>query len=203
MREQSKWGETEKCGWRCFALVHVGWMTGQESPSPPHQAWLPFPSSVSPWLVLGSLRYWAAIVVCIPENKETELCYVREMQNKRETLTSCKQPLLFIHKLASWSLFYFSILNSALSLIFRLPNFFTRMLVLQVLPWHWFWMPFPPLFNYYSECHLYVVCSLDRSQCYNLFYPSQILHLAILWASQTYLDKMKPWLSSPAWFEFQ
>ena len=25
----------QKCGWRCFALVQVGWMTGQESPSPP------------------------------------------------------------------------------------------------------------------------------------------------------------------------
>ena len=168
-------------------------MTGQESPSPPHQAWLPFPSSVSPWLVLGSLRYWAAIVVCIPENKETELCYVRDMQNKPETSTSYKRHLLFPHKLATRSLRYFSILlNSALSLIFRLSKFFTQMLVLQVLPWHWFWMPFPPLFNYYSECHLYVVCSLDRSQCYNLFYPSQILQLTILWASQTYLDKMKP-----------
>ena len=34
MREQSKWREIEKCGWKCFALVHIGWMTGQESPSP-------------------------------------------------------------------------------------------------------------------------------------------------------------------------
>ena len=68
--------------------------------------------------------------------------------------------------------------------------------------WHWFWVPFPPLFNYCSECHLYVVCSLDPSQCYNLFYPRQILHLAILWASPTDLDKMKPWLPSLAWFKF-
>ena len=166
-------------------------MTGQESPSPPHQVWLPSSSSLSPWLVLGSLRYWAAIVVWIPGNRETELCYVRETQNKPETSTSCKQH--FLHKLATRSLLYFStLLNSAFSLIFRLSNFFTQMLVLQVLPWHWFWVPFPPLFHYCSECHLYVVCSLDPSQCYNLFYPSQILHLAILWASPTDLDKMKP-----------
>ena len=141
-------------------------MTWQESPSPPHQAWLPSPSILSPWLLLGSLRYWVAIAVWTPGNRETELCYYRDMQNKPETSTSCKQHLLFPHKLATRSLLYFSILaNSALSLIFRLPNFFTRMLVLQLLPWHWFWMPFPPLFNYYSECHLYVVCRLDLSQC--------------------------------------
>ena len=57
--------------------------------------------------------------------------------------------------------------------------------------------------NYCSECHLYVVCSLDPSHSSNLFYPIQILHLAILWASQTDLDKMKPWPPSPALFAFQ
>ena len=38
--------------------------------------------------------------------------------------------------------------------------------------------------NYCSECHLYIVCSLDPSQSSNLSYPIPILHLAILWASQ-------------------
>ena len=57
-------------------------------------------------------------------------------------------------------LLYFSILNSALSLIFRLSKFFTQMLVLQVLPWHWFWVPFSPLF---SELLLWMpfICSLQ------------------------------------------
>ena len=202
MREQSKWRETEKCGWRRFALVHVGWMTGQESPSPPSKPGCP-PQAAShrgwSWVRWGTgLPLWFGFLGIKRQN------YV--MSGKCRTNGKHRPPVnstfsFFINLLVD--LLYFSILNSALSLIFRLPNFFTRMLVLQVLPWHWFWVPFPPLFNYCSECHLYVVCSLDPSQCYSLFYLSQILHLAILWASQTYLDKMKPWLPSPAWFEFQ
>ena len=106
MREQSKWREIEKCGWKCFALVYVGWMTGQESPRPPLQVWLPSPSILSPWLLLGSLRYWVAIAVWIPGNRETELCYYRDMQNKPETSVSCKQHFPFLQKLATRSLLF-------------------------------------------------------------------------------------------------
>ena len=80
----------------------TGWLddrAGESQASP--QAWLPSPSSLSLCLVLGLLRYWAAIVVWIPENKETELCYYRDMQNKLETLSSCKQHFPFLHKLAT------------------------------------------------------------------------------------------------------
>lgn len=111
----------------------------------------------------------------------------------------------FFHKLATQSLLYFSILLiSAFSPIFRLSFFSHRCKCFKCFLGTGFGCP-SLLYsvNYCSECHLHVVCSLDPSKSSNLFYPIQILHLAILWASQTDLDKMKPWPPSPAWFAFQ
>lgn len=52
-----------------FALVHVGWMTGQEVPDlPPSLAALP-KQPLTMAAPLGSLRYCVAIVVWIPGNR--------------------------------------------------------------------------------------------------------------------------------------
>lgn len=133
-RMQRGWKEWEsranegkqKCGWRRFALVQVGWMTGQKSPSSPTKLGCP-PQAAShrgwSWVRWGTGRpLWFGFLGIKRQN-----CFVREMQNKPETSTSCKQHFVFFHKLATWSLVYFSILISAFSLIFRLSFFFTQM----------------------------------------------------------------------------
>jgi len=193
----------QKCGWRCFALVQVGWMTGQEIPSPPHKPGCPPQAAThhgSSWVCWGTVRpLWFGFLGIERQNYVMSgKCRINQKHWPPVNNTFFINLLLDLSSISQYFLILLSVSFSGCHFSLHRCKCFKWFLgtgsgcdscLYSV--------------NYCFECHLYVVCSLDHSQTSNLFYPIQILHLEILWASQTDLEKMKPWLPFPACFAFQ
>ena len=162
MREQSKWREIEKCGWKCFALVHIGWMTGQESPSPlskpgcPPQAashhgwsWVRWGTGWPLWFgFLGIERQNYVITGTCRTNQKHQPPVNNTFPffiNLLLDLSSISQYLFLLS--VSFSDCHFSLHKCKCFRCFLGTGAGCPSLLYSV--------------NYCSECHLYIVCSLD------------------------------------------
>lgn len=80
---------------KMFCLYRLAGKTGQESPSPPHPSLAALLKQRLTVAGPGVAEVLGCHCGLIPGDKEDRTMLCQEMQNKPETLTSCKQHLLY------------------------------------------------------------------------------------------------------------